>query len=222
MKTTTRLVARTVMVFLAWMMVLAFTGCGKKGVAGNTYTGIDDDDYKTSYTFNKDGSGQMTAWDDDGDIYDSGSFTYTYDKATKTVTIIFSGDTYHASYDKTSLSFSKKSGDLSGLSDGTVFRLDGSKATKSKGGKGEIDQLLDSYDQYITKLEKAVKEQDEESLEELMESAVNVAGKLAALESSNKWTQKHTERLAQITTRYTKIASDMAVGLGVDLSDISF
>lgn len=116
MKTTTRLVARTVMVFLAWMMVLAFTGCGK----------------------------------------------------------------------------------------------------------GQIDQLLDSYDQYVSKMEKAVKEKDINSLEELMESAVDLAGKLAELESSSKWTKKHTERLAQITTRYTKIASNMTGGLGVDLSDLSF
>ncbi len=72
----------------------------------------------------------------------------------------------------------------------------------------QVNELLDSYDNYVSKMEAAIKNTEFDNIAELLVSTADIVEKLNDLETDAKWSKKQKERLAQIGIRYAKVLSE--------------
>lgn len=96
----------------------------------------------------------------------------------------------------------------------------GKKDSSAGGSRKDIDACLKSYEQLVVSAEKAAKSNKMSDLMSLADKAAKLAEQVEELEDSDNWTAKDTQKLLDLTDRYTKAVTSMSDSL--DFSSFGF
>ena len=76
-------------------------------------------------------------------------------------------------------------------------------------GRKDVDSFLKTYEEFVVSCEKAAKSNDVMAIVNMTSKGAELDTKLAKLQKSKHWTQKDTEKMLELTVRFTAVMQKM-------------